>query len=243
VDRVHQDPSRLAILDADGTLYPGALGIELLRALLASGLCDREKAAPVFDILHRYRAGEVDFATMSVNAYVLFAAALKNCSCVDVARVARETWQRERVRLFPFATELVQILREGGYLPVLISGSPHEIVGLMAEELGITHSHGAIFSRSCGFYTGEVELASAVLGNKRLILSTMTSGQEVRLQASLAIGDSLTDSVLLELVGGPVAFEPDPALLSLALDRGWTIANRDTILDSVRALLQEMSRR
>jgi phosphoserine phosphatase len=243
VDRVHQDPSRLAILDADGTLYPGALGVELLRALLASGLCHREKVQPVFDMLHRYRAGEVDFATMSVNAYMLFAAALKDCSCVDVARVARETWQRERFRLFPFATELVQILREGGYLSVLISGSPHEIVGLMAEELGIVHSHGAIFSRRCGFYTGEVELASAVLGNKRLILSTMTSGQDVRLQDSLAIGDSLTDSVLLELVGGPVAFEPDPALRSLALDRGWTIADRDTILDSVRALLHELSRR
>jgi phosphoserine phosphatase len=71
----------------------------------------------------------------------------------------------------------------------------------------------------------------------------MTSGQEVRLQDSLAIGDSLTDSVLLELVGGPIAFEPDPALRSLALDRGWTIADRDTILDSVRALLHELSRR
>jgi len=71
---------RLAILDVDGTLYPGALGVELLRALIAGGVCNRERCQPVFDLLHQYRTGEVDFATMSVHAYRLFAAALKDCA-------------------------------------------------------------------------------------------------------------------------------------------------------------------
>lgn len=235
---MHQDFVRVAILDADGTLYPGALGVELLRALITSGVCDRARGQPVFDLLHQYRTGEVDFATMSIHAYRLFAATLKDCACVDVDRVARETWQRERARLFPFAIELVRILEAGGCVPVLISGSPQEVVRLLAGELGIVQFCGAIFSQQGGFYTGEVELASAVLGNKQLILSTMLAGQGVRWQDSLAIGDSPTDAALLELVGSPVAFEPDSALRSLAVHRGWTIADRDTILDIVRALLR-----
>jgi phosphoserine phosphatase len=115
-------------------------------------------------------------------------------------------------------------------------------VRLLAGELGIVQFCGAVFSQHGGFYTGEVELASAVLGNKQLILSTMIAGQGVRWQDSLAIGNSLTDAVLFELVGSPVAFEPDPALRSLAFYRGWTITDRDTLLDTVRALLQETAR-
>lgn len=243
MDRVHRDSFRLAILDVDGTLYPGALGVEFLRALVASGICDRERGQPVFDLLHQYRAGAVDFATMSVHAYRLFAAALKDCACVDVDRVARETWQRERARLFPFANDLVRILEAGGCVPVLISGSPQEVVRLLAGELGIVQFCGAIFSQRDGVYTGEVELASAVLGNKQLILSTMIGRQGVNWRDSLAIGDSPTDAALFELVGGPVAFEPDPALRSLAVDRGWAIADRDTLLDTVRMLLREAPRR
>lgn len=239
MDRVHRDSLRLAILDADGTLYPGALGVELLRSLIASGVCDRARSQPVFDVLHQYRSGRVDFATMSVHAYRHFAAALKGCACVDVDRVAQETWQHERDRLFPFATELVRILEAGGHVPVLISGSPREMVQRLAGELGIARFCGAVFSQHGGLYTGEIELASAVLGAKQVILSTMLAGQEVRWQASLAIGDSITDAALFELVGSPIAFEPDPALRSLAFQRGWTIADRDTLLDTVRALLRE----
>jgi phosphoserine phosphatase len=234
---------KLAILDVDGTLYPGALGIELLRALIASGICDHARGQRVFDVLHRYRVGEIDFATMSVDAYGLFAAVLKDCACADVDRVARETWQRERARLFPFATELVRILEAGGCVPVLISGSPQEVVRLLAGELGIIQFCGAIFSQQGGVYTGEIDLASAVLGNKRVILSTMLGQRGVRWRDSIAIGDSPTDAALFELVGSPVAFEPDPALRTLAVDRGWTVADRSNVLDTVRTLLGDTPRR
>lgn len=239
---MHHDSFRLAILDVDGTLYPGALGVELLRALIASGVCDRARGQRVFDLLHQYRAGEVDFATMSVHAYRLFAAALKDCACADVDRVARETWQRERARMFPFATELVRILEAGGYVPVLISGSPQEVVRLLAGELGIVRFCGAMFFQHGGVYTGEVELASAVLGNKQVILSTVIGEHAVCWRDSLAIGDSPTDAALFELVGRPVAFEPAPALRALAVERGWILADRDTLLDTVRTLVTEMPR-
>lgn len=235
---LHRDSARLAILDVDGTLYPGALGIELLRSLIAGGVCDRDRCQPVFDVLQQYRTGGIDFATMSVRAYSLFAASLKDCACTDVDRVARQTWHRERARLFPFASELVRLLEADGCVPVLISGSPEEMVRLLAAELGIARFCGASFSRDGGVYTGEVELASAVLGTKQRILSALVAGRAVRWQESLAMGDSPTDAGLFELVGIPIAFEPDPGLRSLALQRGWTVADRTSVLDTVRALLR-----
>lgn len=233
-----KDSLKLAVLDLDGTLYPGALGVELLRALVESDVCAREKGAAVFDILRRYRAGEIDFATMSVSAYGSFAVALQDCLCAEVERTARELWTRERSRLFPFAAELVTMLKERGCEPLLISGSPQEVVSLVAEELGIADSCGALFARRNGSYTGEVERASAVLGEKERILSSIIRGKEICLNEAIAIGDSLADSVLFELVGRAIAFEPEPELFRLALHNGWVIADRGTILDKARALLR-----
>ncbi|AUX39961.1 uncharacterized protein SOCE26_013560 [Sorangium cellulosum] len=231
------DSTRLAILDVDGTLYPGALGVELLRALMKGGLCRSDRGEAVFEVLRRYRAREVDFATMSVTAYGLFASALKDCPCSEVERAARDLWAHERSRLFPFASELVKMLKDRGCEPMLISGSPQEMVGLVAGELGVREFRGSLFSRRSGFYTGDVELSSGVLGEKERILAAITRGRNICLRGSMAIGDSLTDSVLLRLVGHPIAFEPDPELLSLALHHGWVVADRDSILDRARALI------
>ncbi|WP_437678294.1 HAD family hydrolase [Sorangium sp. So ce131] len=234
---VIKDSTKLAILDVDGTLYPGALGVELLRALMKGGLCRSDKGEAVLDVLRRYRAREIDFATMSVTAYGLFGSALRDCPCSEVERTARDIWERERSRLFPFASELVNMLKDRGCEPMLISGSPQEMVGLVAEELGVDDFRGSLFSRRSGLYTGEVELSSGVLGEKERILSAITGGKDVCLRGSMAIGDSLTDSALLRLVGKPIAFEPDPELLSLALHHGWMVADRDSILESAQALL------
>ncbi|XXX82768.1 haloacid dehalogenase-like hydrolase [Sorangium sp. So ce134] len=80
------------------------------------------------------------------------------------------------------------MLKDRGCEPMLISGSPQEMVGLVAEELGVHEFRGSLFARRSGYYTGEIELSSAVLGEKARILATITRGKNVCLQESIAIG-------------------------------------------------------
>lgn len=228
---------KVAVLDVDGTLYPGALGVELLRALMAAGACDRTRAEGVFEVLRQYKQGAIDFPTMAARAYTLYARALEGVRCDTVDALARKVWEEERRKLFGFVRPLVSLLKEAGYWSLIISGSPQEMIQCVAEELGISQARGALFSRSEGHYTGSVDLSSGALGEKSRIFDAVTRGQEVRLERCFALGDSITDSALFERLGLPVAFEPEPALQVLAQQRGWAVASREDVLERTRMLL------
>ncbi|HEX5751133.1 MAG TPA: haloacid dehalogenase-like hydrolase [Archangium sp.] len=228
---------KAAVLDVDGTLYPGALGVELLRALMAAGVCHRTRAEGVFEVLRQYKQGLIDFSTMASRAYPLYAQALEGARCDTVDALARKVWEQERHKLFGFVRPLVGLLREAGYWSVIISGSPQEMIQCVADELGISQACGALFTRREGHYTGAVDLSSGALGEKRRIFDAVTRGQDVRLERCFALGDSITDSALFERLGLPLAFEPEPALRVLAQRRGWAVATREDVLERARMLL------
>ncbi|HYO67826.1 MAG TPA: haloacid dehalogenase-like hydrolase [Archangium sp.] len=228
---------KAAVLDVDGTLYPGALGVELLRALMAAGACHRARAEGVFEVLRQYKQGAIDFSTMAARAYPLYAQALEGVRCDTVDSLARKVWEAERRKLFAFVRPLVGLLREAGYWSVIISGSPQEMIQCVADELGISEARGALFTRREGHYTGGVDLSSGALGEKGRIFDAVTRGQDVRLERCFALGDSITDSALFERLGLPLAFEPEPALRVLAQQRGWAVVTREDVLERTRRLL------
>lgn len=239
VGRSGRSEGRAAILDVDGTLYPGALGVDLLSALAEAGTCDRAAAQRVFGVLGEYRAGVIDFRTMAQRAYEAYAIALTGRRVDEVAEVARALWATRREQLFAFVPELLACVREHGFVPMLISGSPIEMVELVAGELGIEAAHGAVFTRVDGRYSGRVDLGSGLPGEKLRIFTRVNAAasQPLALAHSFAIGDSLTDAVLFERVACPLVFEPDAELAELAAARGWTVATRDDVIAHVRALL------
>lgn len=237
--KVAQPTLSAAVLDLDGTLYPGAVGIDWLRALIDAGVCGRAAGERVFSVLDDHRSGVIDFQTMAARAYAAFASALAGTEVEAAEAIARSTWARHRKQLFAFVPELLACLREHGQEPMLISGSPIEMVELVAQDLGIAFARGAVFGRDhvggVARYTGTVDLSSGMPGEKPKILAAM--GPELALDRCFALGNSLTDAPLFERVGFPIAFEPDADLLALADARGWRVANRHDVLACSRSLL------
>jgi phosphoserine phosphatase len=232
---VAQPTFSAAVLDLDGTLYPGAVGIDWLRALIDAGVCVRAAGERVFAVLDDHRRGVIDFQTMAARAYAAFASALAGTEVETAEAIACSAWARQREQLFAFVPELIACVREHGQEPMLISGSPIEMVELVAQDLGIALARGAVFGREAGRYTGAVDLSSGMPGEKPKILAAM--GPELLLDRSFAIGNSITDATLFECVGFPLAFEPDADLLALADARGWRVATRHDVLASSRSLL------
>lgn len=227
---------KVAVLDIDGTLYPGALGIPLLQALTADGISDKSKSEDIFKVLNKYRLNEIDFQTMATSAYTLYAEAIAGISQTVMQRIARQVWQQERSKLFPFVPKLIDILKSQGYSVVLISGSPNEIVCCLAEEFGILKYQGSIFATHQGKYSGKVILLSGTVGKKYSILLEMVKDWRVNLEVSFAMGDSITDTVLLERVGKPLVFEPHPSLMLFAQEKGWLVTNRNDVLKHIMEL-------
>jgi HAD superfamily hydrolase (TIGR01490 family) len=227
---------KVAVLDIDGTLYPGALGIPLLQALTADGISDKSKSEDIFKVINKYRLNEIDFQTMATGAYTLYAEAIAGISQTVMQRIARQVWQQEQSKLFPFVPKLIDILKSQGYSIVLISGSPNEIVCCLAEEFGILKYQGSTFATDQGKYSGKVILLSGTIGKKYSILLEMVKDWRVNLEESFAMGDSITDTVLLQIVGKPLVFEPHPSLMLVAQEKGWLVTNRNDVLKHVMEL-------
>lgn len=227
----------IAVLDVDGTLFPGALGVELLRELVRVDACDQASAKRVMQVLAEHRRGAIEFTSMATRAYQAFATALAGRETAEVEALARNLWPSLRGRLFEFVPALISSLRARGYTIMLISGSPLEMVRLVADEFDIREAYGTVFSREGGRYTGAVELSSGVPGEKARIFAAATRDRDVDTPLCFAIGDSLTDVALFECLGLPLAFEPEPELSTIALARGWTIATQANVLARAQALL------
>ena len=125
--------------------------------------------------------------------------------------------------IYAEALELIDAHRAAGRLVVIVSASPEEIVLPLARYLGV---HEAIASRALiddeGRYSGRMEL-DAFGPAKATAMHELAARRGIDLGASWAYSDSATDIPMLEVVGHPVAVNPDRELGRAAAERGWEV--------------------
>jgi HAD superfamily hydrolase (TIGR01490 family) len=121
------------------------------------------------------------------------------------------------------ALDLIREHQRAGRRVFIISASPEEIVAPLAQFLGVDE---AIASRAQldtdGRYTGEVEFWSYGPYKAEAIVEA-AARHGIDLESSYAYSDSATDVPMLELVGHPVAVNPDRELAKVAREREWEV--------------------
>jgi len=121
------------------------------------------------------------------------------------------------------ALAIIDDHRRAGRKVVVVSASPEEIVRPLCRYLGIEH---VIATRSEvdheGRYTGQIEHYAYGSGKAEAILE-MALAEGIDLEASYSYSDSVTDIPMMEVVGHPVAVNPDTELRAIAEERGWEI--------------------
>jgi HAD superfamily hydrolase (TIGR01490 family) len=121
------------------------------------------------------------------------------------------------------ALAIIDEHRRAGRTVVVVSASPEEIVRPLCRYLGI---EDVIATRSeiddQGRYTGRIE--EYVYGQgKADAIAAMSANSGVDLSRSYSYSDSITDLPMLDMVGHPVAVNPDAELRAVAMERGWQI--------------------
>jgi HAD superfamily hydrolase (TIGR01490 family) len=145
--------------------------------------------------------------------------------------------------IYDEAMDLIDEHRQAGRRVVIVSASPSELVRPLGLHLGIEDviaSEAAIDEN--GRYTGE--LAFFCTGREKADAVRLFARRErIDLDQSFAYSDAFTDVPMLELVGHPVAVNPDRALARVAAQRGWEtrtftrpVRLRDRVRDRVRAV-------
>ncbi|MBI3648346.1 MAG: HAD-IB family hydrolase [Actinobacteria bacterium] len=121
------------------------------------------------------------------------------------------------------ALDLMELHRSEGRRIYVVSSSPEEVVRPLAAHFGAT---GVIATRAevgeDGRYTGE--LAFYCYGDQKAeAVRDVAARVGIDLARSHAYSDSITDLPMLEVVGNPVAVNPDRELRRIAEEREWPI--------------------
>lgn len=145
--------------------------------------------------------------------------------------------------IYDEAMDLIDEHRQAGRRVVIVSASPSELVRPLGRHLGIEDviaSEAAVDEN--GRYTGE--LAFFCTGREKAdAVRQFAKRERIDLEQSFAYSDAFTDVPMLEIVGHPVAVNPDRALARVAAQRGWEtrtftrpVRLRDRVRDRVRAV-------
>jgi HAD superfamily hydrolase (TIGR01490 family) len=122
------------------------------------------------------------------------------------------------------ALDLVSQHRARGEPVYLVSATLQEIVAELAAELGFDGAVGSTCEIVDGVYTGR-SLRPAHGEGKARAVRELAEREGFDLVASTAYSDSHTDLPFLEVVGRPVAVNPDRELRRVARERGWPVVS------------------
>jgi len=195
---LRQASRKLLIMDVDSTLIQQEV-IELLAEYAGK----REEVAAVTEAAMR---GELDFA-QSLHARVAVLAGLP-ATVVDSVR--------QEVRLSLGAAELVAAFKEAGHVVAVVSGGFNQILGPIADELGLDYWIANELEILDGALTGKVLGAVIDRAAKEKYLREWAAAEGIGIEHTIAVGDGANDLDMLGAAGIGVAFNAKPAVRAVA---------------------------
>lgn len=217
----------LAIFDLDNTLIGGDSDYLWGQFLAEHGLVDGERHEQENQRFYdEYRAG-----TLDIRAFLAFM--LKPLAEHPLADLLawRAQFIEEKIGpiLLPKATALLDRHRIAGDTLLIITATNRFITAPIAERLAVAHLLATEAEFSDGRYTGRSVGIPCFQQGKVARLSEWLAETGHDLTGSWFYSDSHNDLPLLNQVDHPVAVDPDEALASHAVERGWPmISLRET---------------
>jgi len=138
-----------------------------------------------------------------------------------------EAWFEERgaTAIYGEAADLVRAHRAAGMPVVLLSGGMDFLVAPIARAIGATRWAAVEPVVEHGRFTGQLREPLCIDDGKVHWASTLARELGVRLDECTFYTDDVGDVPLLELVGEPVAVNPDPRLRRVVVRRGWRVVD------------------
>jgi HAD superfamily hydrolase (TIGR01490 family) len=216
------EPKAAAFFDLDRTLISGS------SAFYFGVAAWRNKLIPSGDLLRDgVRAlsfklfGATDERSESVRDRIL--AAVEGSEQADLIALNEEIVPRILDRIRPESRGLIDMHHEAGRDCWIVSASPVEMVAPLASALGM---EGAIATTSevvDGRYTGRLDGPFVYGDGKAEAIGKLAAERGYDLRLSYSYSDSASDLPMMEMVGHPVAVNPDGPLETVAHQRGWPI--------------------
>lgn len=227
----------VTFFDIDNTLVREFTVFNFVDFLVAEGLFDSRAQNRVERDLAYYTLHK-DYRRFAVDVVKHYCSGLKDQMETEVEQAGRDFLEIYKALLFPFASDLVQLMNREGKT-VAISGAPREAFIPLKEFLKISDAHLLEAEIVGDHYTGRPKVNMALDEEKRAVVQTI-KGAVYNPAVSFAFGDSNHDLPILEAVSNPFAVNPNRELRRIALDRNWPIVNETNILEMVRERIADL---
>ena len=212
-----------AFFDLDRTLLRRSSALALAGSFRGRGLITRTQLAKaaLWQLLFVARGASHEAVQRAAENGLVVLKGLRPEELRELVAEAMEPVLKPLV--FAEALDLVHRHRGRGEPVYIVSATLQEIVDTLAEELGFDGAIGTLCEiGSDGAYTGTSIRACHAEGKAAAVVE-LSAERGYDLDASTAYSDSHTDLPFLEVVGHPVAVNPDRRLRRIAQGRGWAI--------------------
>jgi putative phosphoserine phosphatase/1-acylglycerol-3-phosphate O-acyltransferase len=212
--------------DLDRTLLQGASGPVISEALRASGVLS-DRGVPGEGLL--YQVFDLVGETRPSMMLTRMAARLAKGWHQDLVQAAGEKAAEQLAgAVQPFAHPLIDDHRAAGRRLVLATTTPDDMIRPLADRLGFDDVVATRYGvDGDGRYDGTID-GEFVWGRGKLrAVRDWAERHRAALGDSWAYSDSYYDAPLLGAVGHPVAVNPDPRMLGVALVRRWPVVHLD----------------
>ena len=228
-------PKAAAFFDLDRTLIRGSANFPLAVAAFRAGY------VPPKQLLHDavnavafITGGASDQRSADLRERILSAVA--GHPAADVIALGDSFLPKIAASVLPEARQLLDRHARAGEDRIVVSASPIEIVGRLADLIGL---EGAVGTRSeivGGCYTGRLDGAFCYGSGKVVEVQRLAAERGYDLSRCTAYSDSISDLPFLECVGTAVAVNPEKHLRAVAVARGWRIVevSRPSLLARLR---------
>lgn len=220
--RVIDSRPAAAFFDLDRTLISGS------SAFSFGVTAWRQKLMPTRDLLRdaanalAFRwFGSTDDRSETVRDRILSAVAGVELSALE--EVGRAMIPRLVSRVRPESNALIKMHQEAGRDTYIVSASPQEIVERLAGGIGMTGGIGTQGEIVDGRYTGGLTGHFVYGEGKAEAMKDLAAEKGYDLSLCYSYSDSISDLPMMELVGHPVAVNPDGELADHARRRGWPV--------------------
>lgn len=214
--------NKLAVFDIDGTIFRSSLIIELVNLLVEKGVFPKGLNKEIEEeyVAWVNRQGSYDkYISKIVEVYVRY---IKNVKEDDVKKAAKEVIDYQKNKVYVFTRELIKKLKNDNYYLLAISGAPEIIVSEFAKTLDFNNYYGSRYEVINNKFTGKV-ITDTAWTKHEILHNFIKKNKDFNLKDAVGVGDSEIDITFLELVGHPIAFNPDFKLASYAKEKNWKI--------------------
>ena len=214
----------LALFDLDNTLIAGDSDFEWAQFLISKGVVDREiQETRNIGFYEQYTAG-----TLDIKEFLAFQLA----PLTRHARPELDAWHREfmdrhiRPLIGDKARQLVNQHLAGGDLCAVVTATNSFVTGPIVRAFGIPHLIATVPALENGAFTGKPRGTPAFKSGKIERVEGWLESLGLwwdSFENSSFYSDSHNDLPLMNMVGNPVAVDPDDTLRAHAIAQSWPV--------------------